>query len=277
MKPIKFKLVAMGLLGLLFCLPASAKNEATYTPDGILEIPHLNLTDAAGNPIASYEVTMQKESDRWRFGLATATDLPFSIPDSGDGSILTSSGRLFIPHARLLNASGQVIRNYAVYLRRDSHWRFTIYGLTDLDAPADNTSTNSSDTNATANATADVEGVWDFSFAPAYDKTFTGTEFGRTTNLSPVSAMTVTLTLEQTDEDVTGTGTSDSVEYTVSGQVSGNLFSFSMLAGYTNLDMGLLSAHVVVDDVGNMNGDYYSTKTNGITSIEFGAATSVKQ
>lgn len=276
MKPIKFKLIAMGLLGLLLCLTASAENEATYSPEGLLTIPHLNLLDAAGNPIASYEVTMQKESSQWRFELATVTDLPLAIPEAGGESILTSSGRLYIPHAQLLNSAGQVIRNYAVYMKKDSHWRFSIYGLTDLDAPA-NTSTNTSDTNTSTTVTSDVAGTWDFSFAPYYDRTFTGTEFGRTTNTSPVDAMTVTLTLEQTDEDVTGTGTADSVEYTVSGQVSGDLLSFSMLAGYTNLDMGLLSAHVVVDDAGTMAGDYYSTKTNGVTSIEFGAATAVEQ
>ncbi len=273
MKAVLFRIVSIAALSLV--LTASAEYEATYTPEGLLTIPHLNLLDGAGNPIASYEVTMQKESGQWQFELVTANDLPFSIPDLGNGSILTPKGRLFIPHARLLNSQGQVIRNYAVYMRRDSHWLFTLYGLTDLDA--DNTSTNTSDTNTSTNVTSDVAGIWDFSFAPSYDKTFTGTEFGRTTNISPISAMTVTLTLEQTDEDVTGTGTADSVEYTVSGQVSGDLFSFSMLAGYTNLNMGLLSAHVVVDDAGTMAGDYYATKTSGVTSIEFGAATAVEQ
>jgi len=272
MKPIKFNLVALGLLGVLLCLPASAENEATYTPDGMLNIPYLQVVNDAGQAVSRYAATLQKISSSWTFGIAGLTDLDIPAAPVANEATYTSSGTLYIPHARLLNSQGQTLRNYAVFMRRVSPgWNFKIVGLTDLDAPEEDSSTNT-----TTNVTSDVAGNWDFTFAPYYDKTFTGTEFGRTTNAAPPPSLTLSLTLEQSDEDVTGTGTADSVQYTLSGQVSGDLFSFSMLAGYTNLDMGLLSAHVTVAEDGSMGGDYYATKTNGVTTIEFGAATATK-
>jgi hypothetical protein len=274
---MKFRTFAIAsLFALSFVLAASAANEATYSPGGLLSIPHLNLLDAAGNPIASYEVTMQKESNQWRFELATVTDLPLSIPEAGGESILSSSGRLYIPHAQLLNSQGQTIRNYAVYLRKDSHWRFTIYGLTDLDAASGSTDTGSTDTNTTTNVISDVAGTWDFTFGWQHSHTFSGTEFESANNMTP-SSFTIPMTLEQTDEDVTGTGTADSVEYTLSGQVSGDLFSFTLLAGYTDQTMGLLSTHAVVDEEGYMAGDYYRTITNNTSTVQSGEFDATKQ
>ncbi len=264
----------MGLLGLLFCLPASAENEATYTPDGVLYIPYVNVLDSQGQTVAYYAVTMQKVSEDWLFIIEGLTDLLIPETLAENTAAFFPNGRLYIPHATLLNSEGQTLRNYAVYLKKDSHWRFTLYGLTDLDA-TDNTSTNSSDTNTTTNVTADIAGDWDFSFTKSYNITNSGTEFGNTTEMTPYDPETISLTLEQTDEDVTGTGTADSVHYTLSGQVSGDLFSFSMLAGYTNQTIGLISAHVAVGD-GTMGGDYYFARTNGVDAIEFGTVTAAQ-
>jgi len=304
MTTAKFLLIAIGAISLAWT--ASAENEATYTPDGRLFIPHLNRLDAAGDPIVSYEITLQKESDEWRFSVAGETVIPFDIPEPGNGSILNSSGRMYIPHARLLNTQGQTVRNYSVYMRKDSHGRFRIYGLTDLGSTygtdtnttdstgtdtnttdttgtdTNTTDTTSTDTNTTDTTTActtnlaDVAGTWDFSFGWQFSHSFSGADFESTNNITP-SSYTIQMTLDQTDEDVTGIGTADSVEYTLSGQVAGDLFSFSLLAGYTNQVMGLLSVHTVVDEAGYMDGDYYGTITNDTSTIRSGEFSATKQ
>ena len=247
--------------------PVFAENESTYTPVGLL--------DGAGLPAASFAVNLQKEADAWRFNIATAMDLPLSHPGFGNGSILTADGILFIPHVYLMDSNGQVARNNAVHMRRDSSWRFTLYGITDLDA--DNTSTNDSDTNTTVctTNTADVAGTWEFSFTKSHNITNSGTEFGNTTEMTPNDAVNITLTLEQNDEDVTGTGTGTDEFYTLSRQIAGDPFSYSLLTGYTNGSMSLTSGHVASGN-GTMGGDYYADAED-LNEIETGSLTATEQ
>lgn len=271
MESIHFKLTAIGLLGILLCLTASAANEATYTPDGVLEIPYLHIVNDSGQTVSRYAATLQNISSDWTFGIASLTDLEIPETPVTNEATYTSGGTLYIPHARLLDAQGQTLRNFAVFMRRLSPgWDFKIYGLTDLDAPPVDPSTN-----ATTNVTVDVAGTWNMSFHHKYNNSFNGTEFSRSTNSPPPTPDILTMTLEQDDVDVTGTGTLDAVEYTLSGQISGDLFSFSILSGQTNSTMGLISGHVAVTE-DSMGGDYFATRTNTTAAIKSGPCTADK-
>ena len=161
------------------------------------------------------------------------------------------------------------MHSYTAYLQKYSRsWRFNLVGLSEI-------STNAASTNTTTN-TISVSGNWDFTFNNSYENKFNGTNFYQTTN-SPVPIPDIIpLALTQIGEDVIGTGTLNSVQYTLSGQIATDLFSFTMLSGYTNSAMTLTSAHVAVG-TNSMSGDYFANITNNLSAIHSGTVSADKQ
>ena len=186
------------------------------------------------------------------------------------------NGEFYVPRANLLDNNGNTVRSYALNLRKYSGgWKFKLYGATPLSTSTNAASTNNTATNTTATTNVNVSGDWAFTFQNSFVHTFNGTSFSISSNSPPPTPDIITLTLSQNGEDVTGTGTVGSVEYTLSGQVADDLFSFSLLAGYTNSTLALMSAHVAVG-TNTMGGDYFGN-LNTLSSIKSGAVTATKQ
>ena len=262
------------LLGCAFCLSASAENEAWYFPDGTLYVPYVHMQNNQGDTVTNYAAFFKKSSAAWNFRLY------------GLAGVMASTNLI------RTNYVTSTITNYVTisnYIDSYTHGRIT----TVIEGTSTNVWTNfvySNHVYATTNVTAttnivavinvpppapaDVAGTWNFMLNEAYARTFTGTEFGRTTNASPVTT-NLTLTLVQTGSDVVGSGTVSSVQYSLTGEVTNDFFVFTMLAGTTNKAINLFSGHALVGD-GEMVGDYFWGATNG-TKVGIGDFYAEKQ
>ena len=171
-------------------------------------------------------------------------------------------GELYIPHAKLLDNEGNTVRSYAAHLRKYGRfWRFRLYGLSEVAVPTNPVSTN-------------LAGVWNFTFNESFRRTYDGAAFGRTTNAAPVSTNLV-LTLTQTNGVVSGTGTVDSVRYSLAGELVDDFFAFTLLAGKTNATLALAAGHALVGDSA-LEGDYSWSTANG-AEIKIGTLSATKQ
>jgi|GEM_PF-6985010 hypothetical protein len=237
--------------------PAAAENEAYYFPDGMLYVPHVDMLDADGDVVASYAAFFRRYGG-WNFklyGLANAT------PSTGGTNYVTSyvtnlvvvSNFVSITNEITLTTTNDGIDDYVVT---------NVVVTTNLVVTTNvNVTTNLVVvTNVPPPAAANVAGTWRFDFNEHYARTFTGTEFGRTTNVSPVS-FNVTLALTQTGTDVSGTGLVDSVQYALAGEVTNDFFVFTMLAGTANQKINLVAGQALVGD-GVLVGDYHWSTTN---------------
>ena len=252
--------------------PAAAGNEAEYSPDGKLYVPHMKMLDAEGDVVASYAAYFEKSAG-WNFklyGLANA------VPATGGTAtnLVTSYVTNVVTVSNLA-----VISNYT-YITNIYDGTNIIGATTSFNVTTDffsetqfSITTNIFVTNSLE--PADVAGTWQFQFGSgSYDRTFTGTEFGRTTIMTP-NIFNVTLTLSQTNTDVTGTGLVDSVQYALTGEVANDLFVFTMLAGYTNRTINLVAGQALVGD-GALFGEYFWSSSNG-TKVNGGDFTAYKQ
>ena len=163
------------------------------------------------------------------------------------------NGELYIPCANLLDYDGNVVHRYSANLHKYGRsWKFNLYGLSEVSAATNQTN---------AVVSTNLAGVWNFTFHESYGQTFNGSDFGRTTNTAPVST-NLTLTLVQTNSDVMATGTVNSVRYELAGELQGDFFAFTLLAGKTNSTVTLATGHALVgDDV--LEGDYFWSTANG--------------
>ena len=163
------------------------------------------------------------------------------------------NGELYIPCANLLDYDGNVVHRYSANLHKYGRsWKFNLYGLSEVSAATNQTN---------AVVSTNLAGVWNFTFNESYGQTFNGSDFGRTTNPAPVST-NLTLTLVQTNSDVMATGTVNSVRYELAGELQGDFFAFTLLAGKTNSTVTLATGHALVgDDV--LEGDYFWSTANG--------------
>ena len=171
-------------------------------------------------------------------------------------------GELYIPHANLLDSEGNTVRSYAANLRKYGRfWNFKLYGLSEVAVPTNPASTN-------------LAGAWDFTFNESFRRTYDGTAFGRTTNAAPVSTNLV-LTLTQTNGVVSGTGTVDSVRYSLTGELVEDFFAFTLLAGHTNAALAAIAGQALVGD-GTLDGDYSWSTTNG-AEVKIGTLSATRQ
>ena len=178
------------------------------------------------------------------------------------------NGEFFVPRANLLDHDGNTVRSYALYMRKYSgSWRFKLIGASPVSTP-----TNAASTNAAA--TTNLAGTWTFSFNELYGRTFNGTNFTRNTNSAPVST-NFNLTLVQTNADVTATGTVNTIQYSLSGEIHDDFFAFNVLVGETNTAINLISGHATIGD-GELEGDYLWS-TTGASEVNLGTFTATKQ
>ena len=274
---MKLRFVLTSLCALLAgaaARPAAAENEAYYFPDGLLYVPVVNMQDNDGNTTTNYAAFFRKSSRSWNFklyGLANAapkTGVATNFVTSYVTNVVTVSNFVvftnytsitnFYDGTNVIGATTNVTITTNVYVETNINVTTNIIVVTNAPPPA----------------TANVAGTWIFAFNEHYARTFTGTEFGRTTNVSPV-AFNLTLTLSQTGTDVAGTGLVDSVQYALTGEVTNDFFVFTMLAGYTNKAIGLVAGQALVGD-GALVGDYRWSATNG-TNVGLGDFYAEKQ
>lgn len=259
---MKLRFVLMSLCALLAgaaARPAAAENEAYYFPDGLLYVPCVNMQDNNGNTVTNYAAFFRKSSRSWNFklyGLASAalkpgvstnfvTSYVTNTVTVSNVVVLTNYTSItnFYDGTNIVDAVTNVTITTSVYVETNINITTNLIIVTNVPPP-----------------TANVAGTWRFDFNEHYARTFTGTEFGRTTNFSPVT-FSRTLTLFQTNTDVTGTGIVDSVRYVLSGEVTNDFFVFTILAGYTNKTIGLVAGQALVGD-GALVGDYHWSTTN---------------
>ena len=91
---------------------------------------------------------------------------------------------------------------------------------------------------------------------------------------APVSTNLV-LTLTQTNGIVSGTGTVDSVRYSLTGELVEDTFAFTLLAGHTNATLAVIAGQALVGD-GTLDGDYSWSTTNG-AAVKIGTFSAAQQ
>lgn len=266
---LRFTLLSLcALLAGAAARPAAAQNEAYYFPDGLLYVPVVNMQDNNGNTYTNYAAFFRKSSRNWNFklyGLASATRKPGVstnyVTSYVTNTITVSNVFMFTNYTSITNyydgtnvigATTNITITTNVFVETNINVTTNIIVVTNAPPPA----------------TANVAGTWRFNFGNgAYERNFTGTEFGRTTNLNPSAySLDLNLTLTQIGTDVAATGLVDSVRYSLAGEVTNDFFVFTMLAGYTNKTIGLVAGHALVSD-GMLEGDYYWSSTNGAAVI----------
>ena len=265
---LRFTLLSLcALLAGAAAQPAAAENEAYYFPDGLLYVPCVNMQDNNGNTYTNYAAFFRKSSRSWNFklyGLASAALKP-GVSTNYVTSIVTN----YVTVSNFVDVTNYVSvtttnEGTNVYVTTNLLVTTNVFVTTNV-----NVTTNLIIvTNVPPPAVANVAGTWRFNFGSgAYERNFTGTEFGRTTNLNPSAySLELNLTLTQIGTDVTATGLVDSVRYSLAGEVTNDFFVFTMLAGYTNKTIGLVAGHALVSD-GMLEGDYYWSSTNGAAVI----------
>ena len=166
------------------------------------------------------------------------------------------TGLLFVPHVNLVDDEGYTVHSYAAFLQKeDRSWKFKLYGISPIGSATNGTvSTN-------------MSGSWTFTFNEANSYIYNGTNFGQTTNMTPVST-NILLTLVQTNQTVSGTGLVSSVHYSLNGEVNDGLFWFHLLAGAANGTITVASGQAELGD-GTLDGNYVWSVTNG-TAVKRG-------
>ena len=260
------------LLGCALCLSASAENEAWYFPDGTLYVPFVHMQNNQGDTVTNYAAFFKKSSAAWNFrlyGLAGVMASTNLIRTNYVTSTITNYTTIsnFVVITNITTVTNEI----TLTTTNDGINDFTTTNIVVTTNVFISTNVNVlTNVNITTNIfvvtnvpppeTMDVAGTWQFMLNEGYARTFTGTEFGRTTNASPVTT-NLTLTLVQTGSDVVGSGTVSSVQYSLTGEVTNDFFVFTMLAGTTNKAVNLFSGHALVGD-GELIGDYYWSTTN---------------
>lgn len=276
---MKSHAVVLGLLAALVFASApaaSAENEAWYFPDGTLYVPYVHMQDNQGDTVTNYAAFFKKSSAAWNFrlyGLAGVAPSTNSVRTNYVTSTITNYTTI---------SKVAVVTNYFnvtnIYDGDDFVSATTnfVSATTDFASTTNVTATTNivAVINVPPPAPADVAGTWRFMLNEGYARTFTGTEFGRTTNAAPVTT-NLTLTLVQTGSDVAGSGTVSAVQYSLSGEVTNEFFVFTLLAGTADSKIALAAGHALVGD-GEMVGDYFWGATNG-TKVGIGDFYAEKQ
>ena len=263
---LRFSLLSLCVLLAGAAAPAAAANDAYYFPDGLLYVPRINMQDNGGNTVTNYAAFFRRHSG-WNFrlyGLAPAAPAAGGTATNFVTSIVTNYTTIsnFVVITNYTTISNVYAGTDLVSVTTNVSITTNIYVETNV-----NVSTNLTIvSNVPPPALANVAGTWRFSFGNgAYDRKFTGTEFGRTTNMNPNAYnLSLNLTLTQTGADVAGTGLVDSVQYALAGEVTNDFFVFTLLAGYTNQTIGLVACQALVGD-GMLEGDYFWSSTNAAT------------
>ena len=267
-------LCVLALLAFAFAPAASAENEAWYFPDGTLYVPYIHMQNNQGDTVTNYAAFFKKSSAAWNFrlyglaGVMASTNLIRT-------NYVTSTITNYVTISNFIDSY-----THGLIMTTDDGTNVTVSTnfvlSTNFHATTNVTVTTNivAVTNVPPPAPADVAGTWNFFLNESYARTFTGTEFGRTTNGAPVTTNLI-LTLVQNGTDVAGSGTVSSVQYSLTGEVTNDFFVFTMLAGTTNKAINLFSGHALVGD-GEMVGDYFWGATNG-TKVGLGDFYAEKQ
>ena len=253
-------LCVLALLAFAFAPAASAENEAWYFPDGTLYVPYIHMQNNQGDTVTNYAAFFKKSSAAWNFrlyglaGVMASTNLIRT-------NYVTSTITNYVTISNFIDSY-----THGLIMTTDDGTNVTVSTnfvlSTNFHATTNVTVTTNivAVTNVPPPAPADVAGTWNFFLNESYARTFTGTEFGRTTNGAPVTTNLI-LTLVQNGTDVAGSGTVSSVQYSLTGEVTNDFFVFTMLAGTTNKAVNLFSGHALVGD-GELIGDYFWSTTN---------------
>ena len=257
---LRFSLLSLCVLLAGAAARPAAAGDAYYFPDGLLYVPRINMQDNGGNTVTNYAAFFRRHSG-WNFRLYGLA--PAAPAAGGSGTnFVTSYVTNYVAVSNFVTLTNFVTVTSTndgtnVYVTTNVFVTTNLVVTTNVNV----TTTLIVVTNVPPPAVANVAGTWRIYFNEHYGRTFTGTEFGRTTNgLTPVT-FNLTLTLTQTGADVAGTGLVDSVQYALSGEVTNDFFVFTMLAGNSNRTVNLVAGQALVGD-GELVGDYSWSTTN---------------
>ncbi len=276
MKTMCLFLCLLALSAFALAPAASAENEAWYFPDGLLYVPYVQMLDGAGDVVTNYAAFFRRTGTGWNFRLYGA---------SGVAAQSNSVGTNYVT-STITNYT--TISNYAFVTNYINVTN--IYDDTNLVSATTNFVSATTNfvittnvaittnivvvTNVPPPAPSDVAGTWNFTFFEAWSRTYAPTGFGQTVNMTPTST-NCTLTLTQDGADVEGTGTVNSIQYSLTGEVTNDFFVFTMLAGTADSKITLAEVRALVgDDV--MVGDYSWSTTNGI-KVQIGDFSAYKE
>ena len=160
-------------------------------------------------------------------------------------------GLLYVPVVNMQDNDGNTYTNYAAFFRKSSRsWNFKLYGL----APV---ATNSPSATVSTNLT----GTWKFTFFKTRTSFFNGTNFTTTPHITP-SSESHTLTLVQTNADITGTGTVGSAKCSFNGFREGDFLAFTLMLGTAPTNIHLVTGHAYIGDEILTEGQYFWGTTN---------------
>lgn len=178
-------------------------------------------------------------------GLALWLVVPLSVSRAENEASYYPNGLLYIPHVNLLDGQSNTVRSYSVHMRKIGRgWTFKLFGAGDV-------STHAS-----------VTGSWSFAFVNNFKHTFDGTNFAETTLSAPVTNR-IPLTLTQVGPSVSGTGTSNSIRYSLVGEVNGKQFNFTLLGGASNATITAAFGQATVNS-NVMQGGYFGSASNSV-------------
>ena len=176
-------------------------------------------------------------------------------------------GLLYVPVVNMQDNDGNTTTNYAAFFRKSSRsWNFKLYGL----APV---ATNSPSATVSTNLT----GTWKFTFFKTRTSFFNGTNFTATnySSMTPPAGESHTLTLIQTNEDITGTGTVGSAKCSINGFREGDFLAFTLMLGTAPTNIHLVTGHAYIgNDI--MDGQYFWGMTNS-SAVDRGTFQAEKQ
>ncbi|HPC58628.1 MAG TPA: hypothetical protein PK689_06485, partial [Kiritimatiellia bacterium] len=143
-------------------------------------------------------------------------------------------GLLYVPCVNMQDNGGNTYTNYAAFFRKSSRsWNFKLYGL----APVA--------TNSSSPASTNLTGTWKFTFFKTRTSFFNGTNFTTTTYMLPADE-SHTLTLVQTNGDITGTGTVASAKCSFNGLREGDFLAFTLMLGNAPTNIHLVTGHAYI-------------------------------
>lgn len=254
MKSRHLFLCVLAGLACAFAPAAFAENEAWYFPDGMLYVPHVNLQDNQGHTVTNYSAFFKKYGAGWNFKLY------------GLSGVAAATGGVGTNYVTITNYT--TISNFVTITTTNDGTN--VFVTTNIVV-----STNVVAVTNFPSAPTSVAGTWSFTFNEDFYYNYNGTQFNGATNSSPPPfPETITLTLTQNGNDVAGTGTFNSVRYSLSGEVTGDFFAFSMLAGSATSTINLVAGRVLVAD-DRMEGDYFWSSAG--TQVKIGDFTATKQ
>lgn len=178
---------------------------------------------------------------------------------AGDDATYDPVGKnLHIPKVDFLDAQGNTVRSYEAFLKKKGRgWDFRLSGV------------------SVAGTSSNLSGLWEFQFNHSIGCGYDTTNWYWVTNTTPVEE-TLNFTLNQSSNDtVSGSCLTNGMDIMLGGTVVEDYFSFTMLIGYSDAHVALVSGETFIQG-NSMQGVYLYDATNRLV-IGGGSITATKK